>query len=200
MTVILPLILINSEIVVYEVSSTQVFHKLLVMCNDYKLKVPLLLPGSNDSVEKTKVKCLNVRVAGIAGQIDDIKTYTIGELDKQSENGHGKEQMSSIVRVKLRFNGIQRQTRQNKHNQTYEASWFARLSMLSSSRLVVGSSSVKIPQFRQNVSARANLMISDARTWISKHRLIAGLFSSFKSFSLKLVPCICSVTTFMEII
>lgn len=76
--------------------------------------------------------------------------------------------MNSIVRVKLSLNRIKRQTRQNKHNQTYEASWFARLSMLSSSKLVVGSSSVKIPQFRQNVSARANLMISDARTWISK--------------------------------
>ena len=40
--------------------------------------------------------------------------------------------------------------------------------MLSSSKFVVGSSRVKIPQFRQNVSARANLMISDARTYIKK--------------------------------
>ena len=52
--------------------------------------------------------------------------------------------------------------------ETYAANWFARLSMLSSSKFVVGSSRVKIPQFRQNVSARANLIINDARTCQSK--------------------------------
>ena len=104
----LPLILINPEVVVYKVSSAQVFHKLLVMCYDYKLKVPLLLPGSNDSVEQN-VNCLNVSVTGIAGQ-NDIAAYTIGKLGKQFDNSHGKKQMSSIVRVKLLFKGLKNQT------------------------------------------------------------------------------------------
>ena len=51
---------------------------------------------------------------------------------------------------------------------TYEANWLARDSMLSSSKLVVGSSRVNIPQFKQNVSARANLIINDARTYWKK--------------------------------
>ena len=50
------------------------------------------------------------------------------------------------------------------------ASCIARLSIFSSSRFVVGSSSVKIPQLRQNVSASASLMMSDARTfWPALH-------------------------------
>ena len=53
---------------------------------------------------------------------------------------------------------------QEEQMKTYEANWLAKLSILSSSKLVVGSSSVRIPQFKQNVSARANLIISDART------------------------------------
>ena len=53
---------------------------------------------------------------------------------------------------------------QEEQLKTYEANWLAKLSILSSSKLVVGSSSVRIPQFKQNVSARANLIISDART------------------------------------
>ena len=47
-----PIILIDSEIVVYKVSPAEVLHKFLVMRNDYKLKVPLLLTSSNDSVPK----------------------------------------------------------------------------------------------------------------------------------------------------
>ena len=47
---------------------------------------------------------------------------------------------------------------------TYPASWLARLSIFSSSRLVVGSSKAKIPQLRQNVSARASLIINEANT------------------------------------
>ena len=49
-----PIILIDSEIVVYKVSPAEVLHKFLVMRNDYKLKVPLLLTSSNDSVPKKK--------------------------------------------------------------------------------------------------------------------------------------------------
>lgn len=40
----------------------------------------------------------------------------------------------------------------------------AKLSEFGPSKFVVGSSSAKIPQFRQKVSARANLIISEART------------------------------------
>ena len=40
----------------------------------------------------------------------------------------------------------------------------AKLALFSASRLVVGSSSAKIPQFKQKVSARANLMIRHANT------------------------------------
>ena len=47
---------------------------------------------------------------------------------------------------------------------TYSTRAPARLSIFSLSRLVVGSSSAKIPQFRQNVSARARRMIRDAKT------------------------------------
>jgi len=43
-------------------------------------------------------------------------------------------------------------------------------SMFSRSRLVVGSSSARIPQFRQKVSARARRMISDANTWKQEER------------------------------
>ena len=41
----------------------------------------------------------------------------------------------------------------------------ARLSILASSKLVVGSSSVRMPQLRQNVSAKASRITIDARTW-----------------------------------
>lgn len=40
----------------------------------------------------------------------------------------------------------------------------ARLSEFGPSKFVVGSSSAKIPQLRQKVSANANLMIREART------------------------------------
>lgn len=47
---------------------------------------------------------------------------------------------------------------------TYSTSAYARDSMLSRSRLVVGSSRARIPQFRQKVSARARRMIREANT------------------------------------
>lgn len=53
-TVSLPVIFVNPKVVVYEVSSAQVFHKLLVVSDNYKLKVPLLLTGSDDSEKNTK--------------------------------------------------------------------------------------------------------------------------------------------------
>lgn len=40
----------------------------------------------------------------------------------------------------------------------------ARLSAFGPSKFVVGSSNARIPQLRQKVSAKANLMISEART------------------------------------
>lgn len=49
-------ILIDSEIVVYKIRPAEVLHKFLVMCNDYELKVPLLLTSSNDSVQKKNTK------------------------------------------------------------------------------------------------------------------------------------------------
>ena len=55
-----PVILVDSEIVVYKVSPTEVLHKFLVLCNDYKLKVPLLLTNSNNSVRKTKQSKIKV--------------------------------------------------------------------------------------------------------------------------------------------
>jgi hypothetical protein len=48
---------------------------------------------------------------------------------------------------------------------TYSTSAKARLSMFSLSRLVVGSSNAKMPQFKQNVSAKASLIIKDAKTY-----------------------------------
>lgn len=47
---------------------------------------------------------------------------------------------------------------------THSTSACARDSMLSRSRLVVGSSRARIPQFRQKVSARARRMMREART------------------------------------
>ena len=55
-----PVILVDSEIVVDKVSPTKVLHKFLVMCNDYKLKVPLLLKNSKNSVRKTKQSKIKV--------------------------------------------------------------------------------------------------------------------------------------------
>lgn len=49
-------------------------------------------------------------------------------------------------------------------NNTYLNRAAARLSLLGPSRFVVGSSSARIPQLRQKVSANANRMMSDART------------------------------------
>lgn len=46
----------------------------------------------------------------------------------------------------------------------YLKSAAARLSAFGVSRLVVGSSSAKMPQLRQNVSAKASLIMSDAST------------------------------------
>jgi len=50
---------------------------------------------------------------------------------------------------------------------TYSTSAYARLSIFSRSRFVVGSSSARTPQFKQNVSASASRIISDARTYKS---------------------------------
>ena len=55
-----PVILVDSEIVVDKVSPTKVLHKFLVMCNDYKLKVSLLLTNSNNCVRKTKQSKIEV--------------------------------------------------------------------------------------------------------------------------------------------
>ena len=49
-----PVVLIDPEVVVYKVSPAEVLHKFLVMCNDNKLKVSLLLASSNYSVTKHK--------------------------------------------------------------------------------------------------------------------------------------------------
>lgn len=46
----------------------------------------------------------------------------------------------------------------------YLRSAAARLSAFGASKFVVGSSSANIPQLRQNVSAKANRMIREART------------------------------------
>ena len=51
-TATLPFIFINPEVIVYKVSSTQVFYKLLVVCDNHKLKVPLLLSSSDNSAKK----------------------------------------------------------------------------------------------------------------------------------------------------
>ena len=59
----LPFIFINPEVVVYKVSSTQVFYKLLVVCDNHKLKVPLLLSSSDNSAKKNPIlhlKCQRV--------------------------------------------------------------------------------------------------------------------------------------------
>lgn len=48
---------------------------------------------------------------------------------------------------------------------THSTSAWASDSMLSRSRLVVGSSRARMPQFRQKVSASARRMIRDANTW-----------------------------------
>lgn len=55
---------------------------------------------------------------------------------------------------------------------THSTSACAKDSIFSLSKLVVGSSSARIPQFRQNVSARANRIMREARTYrqtSSKH-------------------------------
>lgn len=72
---------------------------------------------------------------------------------------------------------INAQTNTNT-TKTYEANWLARLSMLSSSKFVVGSSRVNIPQFKQNVSAKANLIINDARN-CSQKRWITDCYLFF---------------------
>ena len=56
----LPVILVDSEIVVDKVSPTAVLHIFIVMCNYYKLKVTLLLTNSNNSVRKTKQSKISV--------------------------------------------------------------------------------------------------------------------------------------------
>ena len=48
----------------------------------------------------------------------------------------------------------------------------AKLALLSASRLVVGSSSAKMPQFKQNVSASAKRMMRHASTCTSQRRCI----------------------------
>ena len=48
---------------------------------------------------------------------------------------------------------------------TYSTNACAKLSILSLSRLVVGSSKARIPQLRQKVSANARRMSKDARTY-----------------------------------
>ena len=48
----LPLILINPEVVVYKVASAKIFHKLFIVSDDYKLKVPLKVSGSYNSEKK----------------------------------------------------------------------------------------------------------------------------------------------------
>lgn len=55
---------------------------------------------------------------------------------------------------------------------TYSISAQARFEMFSLSKLVVGSSNAKIPQFKQKVSARANRIINDARTYENQNTKI----------------------------
>ena len=73
-TTSLPFVFINPEVIVYKVSSTQVFYKLLVMCDNHKLKVPLLSSSSDNSAKKNQqlhLKCQ--RVFGTAMQIVDTE-------------------------------------------------------------------------------------------------------------------------------
>ena len=48
----LPLVLKNPEVVVHKVASAKIFHKLFIMSDDYKLKVPLELSGSYNTETK----------------------------------------------------------------------------------------------------------------------------------------------------
>ena len=49
----LPLVLVNPEVVVHKVASAKIFHKLFIMSDDYKLKVPLEVSGSYNSETKS---------------------------------------------------------------------------------------------------------------------------------------------------
>lgn len=52
----------------------------------------------------------------------------------------------------------------------------ARLSAFGPSKFVVGSSSASIPQLRQKVSAKANLMIREARTYARPQSQLASYY------------------------
>ena len=84
----------------------------------------------------------------------------------QTDNEFKQARIQTNKQTKKKQTNKQTETIQS--DKTYEANWLARLSMLSSSRFVVGSSRVNIPQFKQNVSARANLIINDAKTCLVK--------------------------------
>ncbi len=58
---------------------------------------------------------------------------------------------------------------------SFEIKSFPRIRAFYLSRLVVGSSRAIIPQFSANVSARASLMIKEARTFWPAEHLVPGI-------------------------
>lgn len=50
----LPVVLINPEVVVHKVASAKIFHKLFIVSDNYKLKVPLELPSSYNSEKENQ--------------------------------------------------------------------------------------------------------------------------------------------------
>ena len=50
----LPLIFVNPKVVVHKVASAKILHKLFIMSDDYKLKVPLQVSGSYNSEKKNQ--------------------------------------------------------------------------------------------------------------------------------------------------
>lgn len=75
------------------------------------------------------------------------------------------------IRVNLQIFSSERLS-SNFMNFSYLRRAAAKLSAFGPSKFVVGSSSASIPQLRQKVSANANRIISEARTWIKIERCL----------------------------
>lgn len=97
----LPLVLINPEVVVHKVASAKIFHKLFIMSDDYKLKVPLELPGSYNSEKKSRHRGPEISAFPLKYGLSENTGYTNGSPGAVDVNDERLESASLVFRQRF---------------------------------------------------------------------------------------------------
>lgn len=123
-------------------------HKFFIVSNDNQLEIALLTPRLNNATIHQMFFNLKSNLISTWKQFQTISS--IHKYPEPKMNSERIQHEFSTWIFNLKY---------------YWTRALAKLSTLCRSKLVVGSSRAKIPQFRQKVSARANRITNEANTF-----------------------------------